>query len=583
MRERETQSADRGDPWSDVQQQLEALRAVVPDLADLPSVNGENAPEVLARVVSTAEQLRRRVLRDRIVRASLQELMGGLLRSRDIENTVEMMAIYLCQVLGVGEVLIVQDEGEGRWSGTYAANPGVAERLGDIAWKPESRPVDGSELEHVAGIPDGDRRARRTDPRRYGLVLPLEGTEPDARGRVRVIGYLAMNGLGGEEVDWSAQEIGRRVAGMLDTFIRRTEKEQADRFRRRLLEAMHDGLLALDAHGTILEANAGAVRLLGGITADLRGTLLECYETSAPALVEHLLETLRARRLPPPREVTVVVAGQRLPINVGVSFLADPEEEFQGIVVNLTDLSTLRQMEAEIDRLDRLAALGRFAAGIAHEIRNPLAGIGAGVEYLARGFARDASEQRDVRYVLGEVQRLNSIVADLLDYTQPRPLLRQPILAADLAEQVRTGLAPYAREREVRLEVGGPRRARLWGDPDRLAQVLLNLLRNAIEACPRGGLAVLSWEDRDGFRFLVEDEGPGFTEDQIRQAFEPFFTTKGNGTGLGLYLSHSIVEQHGGRLIVGNRARGGAILRVELPQPEEERTRTHACVHSDRR
>ena len=570
------------DPWGEVQLQLEALRAVVPDLSDLPPVCADNAPAVLSEVVVTAEQLRRRVLRDRIVRASLRELMGGLLRGRDLENTLEMMALYLCQVFEVGEVLIVQRESEDRWTATYAANPGVSERLGRVSWHPHTRPASPVEQDPVSAIPEGDPHAKKTDPRHYGFVLPLESSEPDSQGSPRVIGYLAMNGLDGEDVDWSGQEIGRRVGGMLETFIRRTEKEREHRFRRRLLEAMQDGVLALDASGTILEANAGAVRVLGAGSGDLRGTLIRSYESSASALVEHLLETLRTRRLPPPREIAILVDGTRTPINVGISFLAEPEEAFRGMVVNLTDLSTLRAMEAKIDRLDRLAALGRFAAGVAHEIRNPLAGIGAGVEYLARGFAEDAPERRDVRYVLGEVYRLNSIVADLLDYTQPRPLQPEALFAAELAEQVRIGLAPYAQERKVRLEVGGPRQARLFGDAGRLQQVLLNLVRNAIEASPAEALVTLSWEDADGFRFSVEDEGPGFSEEQRRKAFEPFFTTKGNGTGLGLYLSHSIVERHGGRLVVGNRPRGGALLRVELPQPEGERTQTNACVHLDR-
>ncbi|MCA9756376.1 MAG: PAS domain-containing protein [Candidatus Eisenbacteria bacterium] len=570
------------DRWGEVQTQLEALRAVVPDLADLPSVDSGNAPDVLSRVVTTAEQLRRHVLRDRIVRDSLQELMGALLRGRDLENTVEMMAIYLCQVLGVGEVLIVQKESEGRWYATYGSNPGRAERIGPVNWTPPTSFLDVTDTDRLCSIPDGDSSARRTDPKRYGLVLPLESTETDERGKSKIIGYLAMNGLDGDEIDWSAQEIGRRVAGMLETFIRKMEKEREDRFRRRLLEAMHDGVLALDKSGAVLEANAEAVRVLGAPSAAIRGTLIQSYEETAAALVEHLVEVLRTRRLPLPREIPVVLEGKKCPINVAISFLADPDSTFEGIVVNLSDLTTLREMEAEIDRLDRLAALGRFAAGIAHEVRNPLAGIGAGVEYLARGFAKDAPQQRDVKYVLGEVHRLNSIVADLLDYTQPRPLQIQPLLATELAEHVRTGLAPYAHERGVRLEVGGPKQARFVGDSARLEQVLLNLVRNAIEASPSGGLVTLSWRDGHGFHFTVEDEGPGFSEEQCKQAFEPFFTTKGNGTGLGLYLSHSIVEQHGGKLVVGNRTRGGAILRVELPQPEGERTRTNACVHIDR-
>ncbi len=216
-------------------------------------------------------------------------------------------------------------------------------------------------------------------------------------------------------------------------------------------------------------------------------------------------------------------------------------------------------------------------------MRNPLAGIGAGVEYLARHFAPDAVEQQDVQFVLGEVQRLDHIVSDLLDYTQPRPLDLRPVRVEDLVQRVRSALGPFAREREVRLEPHGPP-AILEIDSARLEQVLLNLVRNAIEASPPRACVNLLWEHSHGsqpFRFLIEDEGPGLSEEAIRRAFEPFFTTKGNGTGLGLYLSHAIVEQHCGRLVLGNRSGKGASIAIELPESEPERMHENALLHLD--
>ncbi len=568
----------RSDEWESVQSEVEALSSVVPELADLPLLTHESAPEVLSRVVETAEQLRRRVLRDRIVRASLHELMGALLRGRDSDTTLLMLADYLCGVLSVGEVLIVRG-GKSAHQAYYASENGRAENLGRIDWSGHQVPEDAGELEARRG--PGDSGAASTHPSRYRWVLPLEHAGVSDR-RNPLLGYLCMSGIDEEDADWSPQEIARRVADMIETLSHREEMDRAAHFRRQLLEAMQDGVLALDATGNVLEANAGAVRVLGGRTADLRGTSIAAYQDHASPLVEHLSGILDRQQVPGPKEISVSIEDRRVPFNVAVSMLGDEDAQFRGIVVNLTDLSPIREMEEEIDRLDRLAALGRFAAGIAHEIRNPLAGIGAGVEYLAKAFEPAAPEQRDIRYVLGEVQRLNSIVADLLDYTQPRPLDRSPLLVTDLVEKVRTGLLPLAREQEVRLSVGGPNRAQIWGDGGRIEQVLLNLVRNAIEACPSGGEVSLVWEETPVFRFIVEDEGPGLSEEQMRRAFEPFFTTKGNGTGLGLYLSHSIVEQHGGRLILGNKSQGGARIAVEIPQTEEERTHENALVHLDR-
>ncbi|MCA9759865.1 MAG: ATP-binding protein, partial [Candidatus Eisenbacteria bacterium] len=159
-----------------------------------------------------------------------------------------------------------------------------------------------------------------------------------------------------------------------------------------------------------------------------------------------------------------------------------------------------------------------------------------------------------------------------------------PIRVEDLVQRVRTVLAPLAREHEVRIELSGPTDALLEVDAARLEQVLLNLVRNGIEASPPRGAVSLVWERRNGehpFRFVVEDDGPGLSAEAIRRAFEPFFTTKGNGTGLGLYLSHAIVEQHHGRLLLGNCPGRGASIAVELPESEPERMHENAVLHTD--
>lgn len=560
--------------WAGVREQLDELRSVLPSLSELPDVTPENAPRLLSALAETTEQLRRRVLRDRILRASLQELMGALLQSRDPESTLHTVTAYLRQILSVDEVLLVRCLGPDatRWIGYFIDRSNRPERIDLVEW-PAQLTTSTSEAKSESRGPV----PHRGDPARYSVVLrlPENGGEP----HTAPIGFLCLNGVGETDEDWSPQELGRRVAGMLQTLQHREELERADRFRRQLLDAMQDGLIALDLDGKITEANAGAARLLG--TGSLRGSSLEDLPADLGTLVSHLRQALR--RTPIAREVTLARGSTRLHLNVATSELFDRHGQFRGIVVNLADLSPLRRMEEEIDRLDRLAALGRFAAGVAHEVRNPLAGIGAGVEYLARHFAPDAVEQQDVQFVLGEVQRLDHIVSDLLDYTQPRPLDLRPVRVEDLVQRVRSALGPFAREREVRLESHGPP-AILEIDSARLEQVLLNLVRNAIEASPPRACVNLLWERSHGsqpFRFLIEDEGPGLSEEAIRRAFEPFFTTKGNGTGLGLYLSHAIVEQHRGRLVLGNRPGKGASIAIELPESEPERMHENALLHLD--
>lgn len=571
-----------GPDWARVREQFDELRSVLPSLAELPDPTPESAAEVLLAVAETTERLRRRVIRDRILRASLQELMGALLQSRDAESRFHTLIAYLRQILGVDELLLVRRVGRepSRWRGHHLGRSDRPETIELPTWCEDIGGCVPSEVlpETSPGSSPGDVTRPVSDPLRYGLVIALESDAVAARQTP--LGYLCCNGSIESDEDWSPQEIGRRVAGMLETLSHRDEMERADRFRRQLLEAMRDGLLAVDGEGRIVEANAGAARLLGTATT-LRGDTVASLPPSLGAHLEHILSEKQAA---PPREVVFRSNGQRRSLSVATSALQDDGGRFRGLVVNIADLTSIREMEEEIDRLDRLAALGRFAAGVAHEIRNPLAGIGAGVEYLAAKFGADAPEQEDVRFVLGEVSRLNLIVTDLLDYTQPRPLELQPIKAAHLAHRVRLGLAPLAREREVRIEVAGPEDVLVEVDADRIEQVLLNLVRNAIEASPAGQSVTLAWERgsvRRPFSFIVEDRGTGLSDDAIRRAFEPFFTTKGNGTGLGLYLSHAIVEQHGGKLVLGNQPAGGASIRVELPTSETERIHENAVVHID--
>jgi len=154
---------------------------------------------------------------------------------------------------------------------------------------------------------------------------------------------------------------------------------------------------------------------------------------------------------------------------------------------------------------------------------------------------------------------------------------------------VALALAPVLSRRQVELETSGPDHLILWADPDRLEQVLINLAKNAAEASGPGGRVRLLWERRGtatgacaGVLFRVSDEGPGMVPEQCTRAFEPFYSTKGGGSGLGLSLSHAIVEQHGGRLLLESAPGRGTTALLELPPGGSERMGDDARVHSDR-
>jgi two-component system sensor histidine kinase HydH len=226
----------------------------------------------------------------------------------------------------------------------------------------------------------------------------------------------------------------------------------------------------------------------------------------------------------------------------------------------------LASAESALARAETLSAMGMMAAGVAHEVRNPLSVIAGTAERLKRKYGA-GSDDPLFDFIPEEVQRLNGIVAGYLRFARDEPLAAAE---ADLAKVVDRSVRLVADDwagrgvRFAREGLPGPVLARL--DPQRITQVLLNLLLNAAQAIPAGGDVRVVLE-RDGERAVVRvlDTGPGFDERALRGAFQPFFTTKEQGSGLGLAMAKRIVEGHGGTISVANRAEGGAIVTLSLP------------------
>jgi signal transduction histidine kinase len=217
-----------------------------------------------------------------------------------------------------------------------------------------------------------------------------------------------------------------------------------------------------------------------------------------------------------------------------------------------------RALESAVASGQRLAALGRVVAGVAHEVRNPLAGMKLRLDLLARDVSLQASARDDVEVCLGEIARLNRLVESLLMVSRAKTLAQVQIDLAELADERVARAAPLAATAGVRLSRFGAGSA--FGDPDALAGAVDNLLRNAIEASPPGGEVMVNIgfaEDRVPV-LDVEDGGPGIPEARRAELFEPFFTTKPEGTGLGLWLSRLLLEAKGATLRydrIGSRTR----------------------------
>jgi two-component system, NtrC family, sensor histidine kinase HydH len=232
-------------------------------------------------------------------------------------------------------------------------------------------------------------------------------------------------------------------------------------------------------------------------------------------------------------------------------------------------MEQLEQARRETMRADRLAAVGELAAGVAHELRNPLTSVKLLVQTAAlRSAERPLSEQQ-LHVVLEQIVRMENIIQGLLDFARP-PVMHQ--VRHDLRDTLRRALnlvEGRARQQDVVIrEVASPVPVPVDGDPEQLHQVFVNLLLNGIDAMPQGGeleVGIRSEGAPGGSQVTIGDTGSGISEAVMARMFQPFVTSKERGTGLGLAISHRIVMQHGGKLTAANQAVGGALFTVELP------------------
>ena len=242
---------------------------------------------------------------------------------------------------------------------------------------------------------------------------------------------------------------------------------------------------------------------------------------------------------------------------------------YQGFNV---DITALEQMRAQLSRSERLATLGQVAAGIAHEIRNPLVGIGSTASLLLEDFEEGDSRRDDLETILKETRRLDRIVNQIVDYARPRDLLPVRFRLEELLEESLQVLSKLIEQRAIQVHHHRPTDLNsLYADRDQLKQVLLNIIQNAIEAMPLNGTLQLSiveelYEHQQGLRLKVEDSGKGIDPHVLSKIFEPFFTTgKHRGTGLGLAICRNIIEAHGGEIHAESQRNCGATISVWLP------------------
>ncbi len=346
-----------------------------------------------------------------------------------------------------------------------------------------------------------------------------------------------------------------------------------------LMDSLPDGLLVVDRDLQVETANRGIERFWS--QSEVRAILGQ--DTPFPEIRATVQKTLGTGtldicevKLPSPSS-----GGE--PINLEIycaPVQADPTGAEKAVLL-IRDVTQRKQFEAQVSRADRLASVGRLAAGFAHEINNPMAAITTCVEGLGRHLASSSGIESDEKDEIGEylstvgeaAQRCKAITQRLLSASVERDAgVFQPLDLWELIQDSVKLLEHQARRQAVQLVPSRGKAGLIMGNPQRLSQLLLNLLLNGVEASAEGGTLEISLANRDGaVELRVTDTGCGISEENLERIFDPFFTTKteGRGTGLGLFISQWIVRQHHGRMHVQSEPGQGTSFSIVFPRLED--------------
>lgn len=381
------------------------------------------------------------------------------------------------------------------------------------------------------------------------------------------IGFLmtgVLSGLLGEDIRKTRQRV----------HAREDDLQKLESFHKQVVDNIPSGILTADMLGRLSLINDTACTILGVRREEVTGVPVEKVLGGL-----EMSDSRGEHRLPRSEIFFLRADGAEIFLGFSASPMKDAEGKVIGRVVIFQDLTPVKQMEERVRIADRLAGVGELAAGLAHEIRNPLASIAGSSQML-----RETPElQEDARMLLDIIERestrLNGLITDFLAYTGPSLRNVGPVNLADLIGEVVDAVrAGEAREKGVEVEKLALKNMFVDGDAEQLKQVLWNLVRNAVQATPPGGFVRLDLfpQLRHAERYAVttvSDTGKGIDPAITAKIFNPFFTTKEGGTGLGLAISQRIVQFHKGFIEARSQPGHGSIFSVFLP---ERRTNAHA-------
>jgi PAS domain S-box-containing protein len=357
-----------------------------------------------------------------------------------------------------------------------------------------------------------------------------------------------------------------------ETYIVKKTLNEMKVYTSKLLETMDNAVISVDNNGNIRTFNRKSEEIFGKKKEEVLNK--DCEEVlNLNINGECLLKECLLEKKNITQEIILEEKGLKKKIlDLNTSFLTDESGEITGIVAVIRDITEIKNLNEEMARHKRLVALGKLSAGIAHEIRNPLSSIRGLAQFVFNSFSKTDERKEDLDTIIQEVDRLNKLVVQVLDFAK----LKKPNLTRfslnDLIKNIAELFKLEIKDKQIKFNLElSPDISQIQADEDQVRQILMNAIINAIQAIPKKGEIKIKTEKallkgEPAIKLIIEDSGIGIPEKDITQIFDPFFSTKEKGSGLGLSIVYKLIEAHQGEIKVESKEGEGTKFVIFLPQ-----------------
>ncbi len=339
----------------------------------------------------------------------------------------------------------------------------------------------------------------------------------------------------------------------------RASLSQVKAFSDHVIQNMPSGLVTMDMESRITSMNQAARDILG-----------QDLVRPFPEMMDLVKEMEEASQKLVNKDISLeIVPGRRVLLDITASPVRSSEDQITGYVFLFRDLTQIGELKKQVETNRRLAAIGKLAAGVAHEIRNPLSSIKGFATYFGKRYEKNENDRETALIMVSEVERINRSITQLLEFAKPLGVEKKEVDIRQMIDHSLKLIHHDLEQKDIRAKVDiDISKTLIHTDGDRMNQVLLNLYINAVAALERGGTLAVSVKDtsqEEWIEIRVKDNGKGIDEEFLDQIFDPYFTSRPTGTGLGLSIVHRIIENLGGNIRVESKKGEGACFIINLP------------------